>query len=94
MFFSVKVPMKIGAKSFKTCICYALPDYMKKTVEELAEKGKAEIYSEQRFFCNGKLVELKKKTSVKTVKKASKKTVIKEATVAEEAVTEDGTSGF
>lgn len=74
MFFSVKVPMKIGGKAFHTCICYDLTEALKATVEKLASEGKAEIYQEQKFFCNGKLVE--KKPVVKenlTTEKQSKK---------------------
>lgn len=73
MFFSVKVPMKIGNKSFRTCICYELNDSLKPTVLKLASEGKAEIYTEVRFFCNGKLVEkIKNKNKVKTKKKETK----------------------
>lgn len=73
MFFSVKVPMKIGNKSFRTCICYKLEENLKSTVQKLASEGKAEIYTEVRFFCNGKLVEKNKnKNKVKTKKKETK----------------------
>ena len=59
MFFSVKVPMKIGGKVFRTCVCYDLTETLRATVEKLASEGKAEIYAELKFFCNGKLVEKK-----------------------------------
>lgn len=73
MFFSVKVPMKIGNKNFRTCICYKLDENLKSTVQKLASEGKAEIYTEVRFFCNGKLVEKNKnKNKVKTKKKETK----------------------
>lgn len=72
MFFSVKVPMKIGNKSFRTCICYKLEENLKSTVQKLASEGKAEIYTEVRFFCNGKLVE-KTKNKSKTKKKETKR---------------------
>jgi len=92
MFFSVKVPMKIGAKNFRTCICYALPDYLKSTVEKLVAEGKAEMYEENRFFCNGKLVE-KKKAKATPKKTSNKKEVVKENLTTEEN-TEDGVNGF
>ena len=74
MFFSVKVPMKIGGKAFHTCICYDLTEALKTTVEKLASEGKAEIYKEQKFFCNGKLVEKKPvvKENLTTEKKEKK----------------------
>lgn len=76
MFFSVKVPMKIGGKAFHTCICYDLTEALKATVEKLASEGKAEIYQEQKFFCNGKLVEKKPvvKENLTTEKQSKKKT--------------------
>lgn len=76
MFFSVKVPMKIGNKSFRTCICYKLEENLKSTVQKLASEGKAEIYTEVRFFCNGKLVE-KIKNKAKTKKKETKQKIEK-----------------
>ena len=59
MFFSVKVPMKIGGKPFRTCVCYDLTEALRTTVEKLVKEDKAVIYAEQRFFCNGKLVDAK-----------------------------------
>jgi hypothetical protein len=92
MFFSVKVPMKIGGKSFHTCICYDLTETLKSTVERLAEEGKAVIYSELKFFCNGKIVEKKSvvKENLTTEKKEKKNKKIKVETV--EAT--DETEGF
>lgn len=87
MFFSVKVPMKIGGKAFRTCVCYTLTETMKSTVEKLVAEGKAEIYAEARFFCNGKLV-LKKevvKNNLVTENKSKKDKKVKKA----EAVTEE-----
>lgn len=60
MFFSVKVPMKIGNKKYRTCVCYELPKLLEETVKKLEKEGKASIYEKEVFFCNGKLVELKK----------------------------------
>lgn len=78
MYFSVKVPMKIGGKAFHTCICYALTENLKYTVEKLAEQGKAVLYNEPRYFCNGKLVAKKEPAVKKVDKKKEKKQVKKE----------------
>ena len=56
MFFSVRTPVKIGDKKYRTCICYELTDELKLTVKKLVEEGKADIYEEEVFFCTGKLV--------------------------------------
>lgn len=75
MYFCVTTPVKISGKAFHTCICYKLTDMLKPTVEKLVKEGKATIFTEKKFFCNGKLVE--KKTVVKknlTTEKPKKKT--------------------
>lgn len=56
MFFSVRTPVKIGNKKYRTCICYELTDELKLTVKKLVEEGKADIYEKEVFFCTGKLV--------------------------------------
>lgn len=97
MFFSVKVPMKIDGKAYHTCICYAMTETIKATVERLVTEGKAEIYPEQRFFCNGKLIEKKKahkakaKVKKETVKEEPKvdETILPEEVVAPEIKEED-----
>lgn len=87
MFFSVKVPIKIGGKPFHTCICYELKEELKTAVEKLASAGKAEIYSEVKFFCNGKLVEKKPvvKENLTTEKKEKKNRKPKSSDVKKEA---------
>ena len=104
MFFSVKTPIKIGGKPFHTCICYELKEELKSAVEKLASKGKAEIYNEVKFFCNGKLVEKKpvvkenlttekkEKKSKKAQKKEPKIAEIEESPIAEEVT--DESEGF
>lgn len=88
MYFSVKVPMRIGGKKFRTCVCYALTDTLKSTVEKLSEKGNAEIYEQPVFFCNGKLVAKKEavaeEKSVKVKKSKAKAVETAEAVEAEE----------
>ena len=89
MFFSVKEPMRIGGKTYRTCICYVVTDTLKATIERLSEKGKVDIYSEQRFFCNGKLVEKKavvkeNTTTEKKEKKEKKNKKINKVEVVEE----------
>lgn len=93
MYFCVTTPIKIGGKDFHTCICYKLTDTLKLTVEKLAKEGKATIFVEKKFFCNGKLVE--KKAVVKeslTTEKTKKKTKTVEVTEATEI--KDESEGF
>lgn len=75
MFFSVKTSTIIGGRKFRNCVCYPLTDFIKSAVEELVAKGKASIYTERRFFCNGKLVKTKAEKDIerKEAKKAEKK---------------------
>ena len=101
MFFSVKVPMKIGGKVFHTCICYDLTEALKATVEKLVSEDKAEIYQEQKFFCNGKLVEKKpvvkenlttdkkEKKNKKAQKEETETVKLEESPLAEEITEED-----
>lgn len=96
MYFCVTTPIKIGGKDFHTCICYKLTDTLKLTVEKLAKEGKATIFVEKKFFCNGKLVE--KKAVVKenlTTEKTKKKTKTVEVTEeTEETEIKDESEGF
>lgn len=96
MFFSVKVPMKIGGKAYKTCICYKMTEAIKTTVEKLVKEGKAEVYDHQRFFCNGKLVEEKAsvKVTVEKPKKEKKNSKKVEEVVEEKSETTDNDEGF
>ena len=95
MYFSVKVPVKIGGKSFHTCICYALTDMMRSTVERLVKEGKAVIYTEKQFFCNGKLVEkkavVKENLTTEVKSKKYKKSKKHEEVVKENLTTEENT---
>lgn len=84
MYFCVTTPVKISGKAFHTCICYKLTDTLKLTVEKLVKEGKATIFTEKKFFCNGKLVE--KKTVVKknlTTEKSKKKANAKSVEIAD-----------
>ena len=93
MYFCVTTPIKIGGKDFHTCICYKLTDTLKLTVEKLAKEGKATIFVEKKFFCNGKLVE--KKAVVKenlTTERHKKKA--KTVEVTEETEIKDESEGF
>lgn len=71
MFFSVKTPMKIDGKVYKTCICYTASSNMESTLKSLAQKGKVTLYDELVFFQNGKLI--KTKTMLKEEAKEAKK---------------------
>lgn len=72
MFFTVKTPIRIGGKLFKTCICYEVTPYLELTVQKLAKEGKVDIHEKFVYFCNGKPVEQKAKT-FETVAKPAKK---------------------
>lgn len=85
LYFSMKVPMKIDGKTYRTCICYEMNDRIRPTVEKLAEAGKAKLYDKPCFFCNGKEVTKKNFPSSKPKKeKKEKKTETEIATVSEE----------
>lgn len=72
MYFSVKDTYIIGGKKYRPCICYHTESaILKCTIENLVKKGKAVVYEEKRFFCNGKLVKTKAEKEVEN--KAKKK---------------------
>lgn len=73
MYFVVSEPISILGKAYKPCICYECPTFMIRTVRELADKGKATIFAERQFFCNGKIILPKLNKLSDTVKKTSRK---------------------
>lgn len=74
MFFSVKSPVKIAGKVYTPCVCYALPDILKLTVEKMVKEDKAYIYDHKVFFQNGKVIEKKEEPKpVPVEKKKAKK---------------------
>lgn len=73
MYFAVSEPILILGKTYKPCICYECPTFILRTVRELADKGKATIFAERQFFCNGKIISTKLNKLSDTVKKASRK---------------------
>ena len=77
MYFSVNEPISILGKTYKPCICYECPAFMIRTVRELADKGKATVFTERRFFCNGKIISTKLNKLSYTVKKTSHKKEVK-----------------
>ena len=80
MFFSVRNTIKIEGKIYRPCICYAVTEYLKLTINKLVAEGKADRYEERVFFCNGKIVE--KKVEVEEVQpKPKTKKMKKEKTV-------------
>lgn len=86
MFFSVKSSVKIAGKVYTPCVCYALPDFLKPTVEKMVAEEKAYIYDHKVAFQNGKVIEKKgePKPVVKEKKKAKKEKVIEEVKEEEE----------
>lgn len=73
MFFSVKSSVKIAGKVYTPCVCYALPDLLKATVEKMVAEGKAYIYDHKVAFQNGKVLEKKEDKPVTVEKKKAKK---------------------
>lgn len=86
MFFSVKQPLKIAGKVYIPCVCYALPETLKETIEHLKKENKAEIYSERVYFCNGKIVD---KAVTETVVKPKKGKKNKDSETEAEVPAED-----
>lgn len=105
MFFTVKTPIRIGGKLFKTCVCYEVTPYLELTVQKLAKEGKVDLHEKFVYFCNGKPVEQKAKT-FETVEKPAKKAKTKkvepekfkeeveEIVTPAESETEEGTEDF
>ena len=83
MFFTVKTPIRIGGKLFKTCVCYEVTPYLELTVQKLAKEGKVDLHEKFVFFCNGKPVAEKAKT-FEAVEKPVKKAKPKKAEPKEE----------
>ena len=83
MFFSVKSSVKIAGKVYTPCVCYALTDFLKTTVEKMVAENKAYIYDHKVAFQNGKVIEKKEEVQPVAVEKKSKK-VKKEETKEEE----------
>ena len=80
MFFSVKSPVKIAGKVYTPCVCYALTDYLKATIEKMAKEERAYIYDHKVAFQNGKVIQKKEEAQpvVKEKKKAKKEKVVEE----------------
>lgn len=74
MFFSVKYSVKIAGKVYTPCICYALPETIRPTIEKLAKEGKAYIYEHKVFFQNGKVLEKKEVVKESLTTDTGKKT--------------------
>lgn len=69
MFFSVKSSVKIAGKVYTPCVCYALPDFLKPTVEKMVAEEKAYIYDHKVAFQNGKVIEKKEEPKPVAVEK-------------------------
>lgn len=80
MFFSVKSPVKIAGKVYTPCVCYALTDYLKATIEKMAKEERAYIYDHKVAFQNGKVIQKKEEAKPVAVekKKAKKEKVVEE----------------
>lgn len=81
MFFSVKSAVKIAGKVYIPCVCYALPDFLKATIEKMVAEERAYIYDHKVAFQNGKVLEKKaepKPADTKKTKRAKKEEVKEE----------------
>lgn len=80
MFFSVKSPVKIAGKVYTPCVCYALTDYLKATIEKMAKEERAYIYDHKVAFQNGKVIQKKEEAQpvIKEKRKAKKEKVVEE----------------
>lgn len=80
MFFSVKSPVKIAGKVYTPCVCYALTDYLKATIEKMAKEERAYIYDHKVAFQNGKVIQKKEEAKPVAVekKKAKKEKAVEE----------------
>jgi hypothetical protein len=74
MFFSVKATTKIAGKVYTPCVCYALPDVLRATIDKMVAEDRAYIYDHKVFFQNGKVIEKKEEAKpVVAEKKKAKK---------------------
>jgi hypothetical protein len=100
MFFSVKSSVKIAGKVYTPCVCYALPDFLKVTIEKMVVEERAYIYDHKVAFQNGKVLE-KKEVETKPVavekkkmKKAKKEEIKEEDEIpSPEEIADDMTAG-
>jgi hypothetical protein len=100
MFFSVKSAVKIAGKVYIPCVCYALPDFLKVTIEKMVVEERAYIYDHKVAFQNGKVLE-KKEVETKPVavekkkmKKAKKEEIKEEDEIpSPEEIADDMTAG-
>jgi hypothetical protein len=100
MFFSVKSAVKIAGKVYIPCVCYALPDFLKATIEKMVKEERAYIYEHKVAFQNGKVLEKKgvetKPVAVekKKMKKAKKEEIKEEDEIpSPEEIADDMTAG-
>lgn len=100
MFFSVKSAVRIAGKVYIPCVCYALPDFLKATIEKMVKEERAYIYDHKVAFQNGKVLEKKvvetKPVAVekKKMKKAKKEEIKEEDEIpSPEEIADDMTAG-
>ena len=96
MFFSVKSAVKIAGKVYIPCVCYALPDFLKPTIEKMVAEGRAYVYDHKVAFQNGKVIEKKETTptSEKKVKKVKKEEIEEEEEIPSPEEIADNIEGF
>lgn len=74
-YFSVKKSVNIAGKTYMPCICYPLTEYLKLTIEKLAQSGTAVIYDKKVAFQNGKLVEKGNAGRIVNINSSYRKTI-------------------
>ena len=96
MFFSVKSAVKIAGKVYIPCVCYALPDFLKPTIEKMVAEGRAYVYDHKVAFHNGKVIDKKETTptSEKKVKKVKKEEIKEEEEIPSPEEIADNIEGF
>lgn len=97
MFFSVKSAVKIAGKVYTPCVCYALPDFLRATIEKMVAEDRAYIYDHKVAFQNGKVLEKKveaKPVETKKSKKAKKEEIKEEEEIpSPQEIADDMTAG-
>ena len=98
MFFSVKSAVKIAGKVYIPCVCYALPDFLRATIEKMVAEERAYIYDHKVAFQNGKVLEKKavetKPVETKKLKKAKKEEIKEEEDIpSPQEIADDMTAG-
>lgn len=93
MFFSVKSAVKIAGKVYTPCVCYALSDTLKATIEKMVAEERAYIYDHKVAFQNGKVLEkrevVEESPVIEKKSKKAKKEELREDVPSPEEIADD-----